>query len=321
MNKETYYFSHDYNARNDHKIKRLISKHGYLGYGLFWAIIEDLYQNNNNIQLDYETLSYDYRADETTLKSIILDFDLFVIENNSFGSISIQNRLDKRNEKSKTARDNAKKRWGENTSRIKADNCIFYVLSFFNENERFLKCGLTTESISRRYSGKTANYKYEVLKQVECSLDEAMELEKLVSVNCIKYEPKNNFGGYLECYNFESLSKIIEIAMQIECKGNAKFENGNAIKERKGKEIKGNEYTEAHQHFAKQLFDAKDELDAIEVSTRKKPTPDTLKRFNANLVNQNKHHNHYSEYKKHFISWLIKQPETTLVEPKQKKRL
>lgn len=78
---------------------------------------------------------------------------------------------------------------------------------------------------------------------------------------------------------------------------------------------------EAHQHFSKQLFDAKDELDAIEVSTRKKPTPDTLKRFNANLVNQNKHHNHYSEYKKHFISWLIKQPETTLVEPKQKKRL
>jgi len=78
---------------------------------------------------------------------------------------------------------------------------------------------------------------------------------------------------------------------------------------------------EAHKHFAEKLFDAKDELDAIEVSTRKKPTADTLKRFNANLVNQNKHHNHYSEYKKHFISWLIKQPETTLVEPKQKKRL
>ena len=77
----------------------------------------------------------------------------------------------------------------------------------------------------------------------------------------------------------------------------------------------------AHKHFAEKLFDAKDELDAIEVSTRKKPTADTLKRFNANLVNQNKHHNHYSEYKKHFISWLIKQPETTLVEPKQKKRL
>lgn len=78
---------------------------------------------------------------------------------------------------------------------------------------------------------------------------------------------------------------------------------------------------EAHKHFAEKLFDAKDEINAIEVSTRKKPTPDTLKRFNANLVNQNKHHNHYSEYKKHFISWLIKQPETTLVEPKQKKRL
>lgn len=78
---------------------------------------------------------------------------------------------------------------------------------------------------------------------------------------------------------------------------------------------------QAHEHFAKKLFEAKDELDAIEVSIRKKPTSDTLKRFNANLLNQNKKHTYYSEYKKHFISWLIKQPETTLVEPKQKKRL
>ena len=39
--KNTFYFSHDYNARNDIKIKKLIAKHGYLGYGIFWAIIED----------------------------------------------------------------------------------------------------------------------------------------------------------------------------------------------------------------------------------------------------------------------------------------
>lgn len=244
MSKDTFYFSHDFNARNDIKIKKIIAKHGYLGYGLFWAIIEDLYQNDNNIELDYDTLSYDYRCELNLIQSIISDFELFVIENNCFGSISIQNRLDKRNEKSKKARDNANKRWGDNNSRLKADKCLFYILNFFDENESFLKCGLTTESISRRYSGKTANYKYEVVKQIECSVNEAIELEKLISSNCIKYNPKNKFGGYLECYASENLSNIIELVMQSECKGIAKNENCNTIKERKGKENKEKENKE-----------------------------------------------------------------------------
>ena len=73
--KETFYFSHDYNARNDIKIKKLIAKHNYLGYGLFWAIIEDLYNNANALPLDYDCIAFDLRADVETVKSIINDFD------------------------------------------------------------------------------------------------------------------------------------------------------------------------------------------------------------------------------------------------------
>ena len=47
MPKDTFYFSHDYNARNDEKIKMLIRKHGMIGYGVFWAIVEDLYNIKN----------------------------------------------------------------------------------------------------------------------------------------------------------------------------------------------------------------------------------------------------------------------------------
>ena len=57
MPKDTYYFSHDYNCRNDEKIKRLLRKHGMSGYGIFWSIVEDLYNNSlnwhNNIQVEY----------------------------------------------------------------------------------------------------------------------------------------------------------------------------------------------------------------------------------------------------------------------------
>lgn len=112
--KETYYFSHDYNSRSDNKIKRLILKHGFLGYGLFWAIIEDLYQNANALRTDYESIAYDLRTDENTIKSIINDFDLFVFDKDNFGSLSVQRRLEERNQKSLKARESASKRWNKN---------------------------------------------------------------------------------------------------------------------------------------------------------------------------------------------------------------
>lgn len=111
MAKDTFYFSHDYNSRNDVKIKRLIAKHGFLGYGVFWAIVEELYNNANALPKDYETISYDFRCDKSLVESIINDFDLFVFEGDLFGSMSVQKRLEARNEKSVKARESALSRW------------------------------------------------------------------------------------------------------------------------------------------------------------------------------------------------------------------
>ena len=113
MAKDTYYFSHDYNARNDSKIKRLLSNHGYLGYGLFWAIVEDLYNNANALPTDYESIAFDLRTTTELVISIINDFDLFCIETSEFGSASIERRLNERNEKSVKARESAFKRWNK----------------------------------------------------------------------------------------------------------------------------------------------------------------------------------------------------------------
>lgn len=107
------YFSHDYNTRNDSKIKRLLSKHGYLGYGLFWAIIEELYNNANALPTDYISIAYDLRTDEITIKSILHDFDLFVFDGEKFSSLSVQKRLEQRKEKSVNGRKAALSRWGK----------------------------------------------------------------------------------------------------------------------------------------------------------------------------------------------------------------
>lgn len=111
--KDTFYFSHDYNARQDVKIKKLIFKHGMCGYGVFWAIVEDLYNNANALPLDYESIAYELRIDEEVVKSVINDFDLFVVDGLEFGSKSIENRLNERNEKSKKARKSALARWNK----------------------------------------------------------------------------------------------------------------------------------------------------------------------------------------------------------------
>lgn len=111
--KDTFYFTHDYNTRQDVKIKKLIQKHGMCGYGVFWAIIEDLYNNANALPLDYESIAYDLRMDNEVIKSVINDFGLFVIEFNEFGSKSVQTRLEDRNNRSTKARESAFKRWNK----------------------------------------------------------------------------------------------------------------------------------------------------------------------------------------------------------------
>lgn len=117
MAKDTFYFTHDYNSRNDMKIKKLISKQGYLGFGVFWAIIEDLYNNANALQTDYDCIAFELRTDTEIVKSVINDFDLFVIDKKTFGSLSVERRLNERNAKSIKAKESANKRW----EKIKSD--------------------------------------------------------------------------------------------------------------------------------------------------------------------------------------------------------
>jgi hypothetical protein len=114
MPKDTFYFSHDYNSRNDEKIKKLIRKHGMQGYGIFWAIVEELYNNANALHLDYDGIAFDLRTESEIIKSVLHDFDLFVFNGDNFGSLSVQNRINNRQDKSQKARDSAYSRWNKN---------------------------------------------------------------------------------------------------------------------------------------------------------------------------------------------------------------
>jgi hypothetical protein len=115
--KDAYYFSHDSNARNDSKILKLRVKHSWSGYGLFWAIIEMLRdEETHKMQTDYDSIAFALHSDSETIKSIIEDFGLFKIDKSLFFSESLLNRMKIKQEKSNKAKKAAEKRWSKDAN-------------------------------------------------------------------------------------------------------------------------------------------------------------------------------------------------------------
>lgn len=121
MSKDAYYFSHDSNARNDEKILMLRAYHGWAGYGIYWALIEMMFDSEDS------TLSHDkltgiavsYNIDITSLKQIIstcVEETLFVSDGEKFWSESLSRRKQKfhdiRRKRSEAGKKGMAKRWG-----------------------------------------------------------------------------------------------------------------------------------------------------------------------------------------------------------------
>ncbi len=70
-----------------------------------------MYQNANALQLDYDLLAFEYRTQCDIVKSVINDFDLFIIDGDKFGSKSVESRLLERDARSQKARQAAISRW------------------------------------------------------------------------------------------------------------------------------------------------------------------------------------------------------------------
>lgn len=94
--KETYYFKHDYHARTDEKIVELLKEHGPAGYGLYWMLIEKIYENGGWIGANWTALAFDLRVEPSLVESICTDFDLFKRVEDRLSSTSVDRRLDER---------------------------------------------------------------------------------------------------------------------------------------------------------------------------------------------------------------------------------
>ena len=106
------YFSHDIYTRENLKIKKLISTHGMQGYGVFWAVVEFLHNNNNRLSMDeLGIVAHDLGVDIKIVESVVKDFKFFVIRKSVISSNRVAQNIKLRLEKSEKAKKAINKRW------------------------------------------------------------------------------------------------------------------------------------------------------------------------------------------------------------------
>lgn len=111
MAKDTFYFSHDYHSRNDPRLVCLLMNHGVSGIGVYWCLVEMLYEQDGYILLsDCERIAFELRIENDLVQSIISS-NLFGKDEKRFWSESALKRLNIRKNKSEKARESAISRW------------------------------------------------------------------------------------------------------------------------------------------------------------------------------------------------------------------
>ena len=113
MKNKSYYFSHDYNASNDTKVLFLRHQLGMEGYGIYWFLIEKLAEAGGKMPLELiPILSMQMQSTDIKVKGVIMQFDLFSINEGEFWSERLNDHLGLRAKLSQSGKNGAISRWG-----------------------------------------------------------------------------------------------------------------------------------------------------------------------------------------------------------------
>lgn len=132
--KETFYFQHDYNSRNDPKLQNVLMEHGCAGIGVFWCVVEQLHEQGGILPLaGIKGIAFALHVDAKVVESIIRDFGLFETDDENFWSESVNKRLQKRVEIKAKRKEAAQHRWG---SKCKSNANAMHLQSKEKERKR-----------------------------------------------------------------------------------------------------------------------------------------------------------------------------------------
>ncbi len=143
------YFPHDFNARNDEDILKMFKQEGLEGIGIFWLLIEMLYEAGGWLKLDYEDLCFNLRVQNnkiTLLKRVLNNYKLFEKKENRFTNSRVIETLEFIKNKSKKAQQSAAKRWGGNANAMRTQ-CDGNAINETKRNESKVKKEYTSKDL------------------------------------------------------------------------------------------------------------------------------------------------------------------------------
>ena len=122
--KDTFFFPHDFGARNDPKLLSLMESHGVGGIGVFWCIIEQIYEQGGTLPLSScKSVAFALHVDCKIIEDVVLNHGLFQNDGKMFWSESVNNRLDKRKDIANKRKEAAQKRWKSAQNENEESNC------------------------------------------------------------------------------------------------------------------------------------------------------------------------------------------------------
>ena len=184
------YFSHDINSRTDKKIMKLICKHGFEGYGVFWAIVEFMHINDFKVS-DEDLIAYELRANVELVHSIMNDFELFTINDGFYISERINKNLNRITEEKEKFKKGAVIRWTMSTLK-KAYK------KYFNEEPILTKIEIK----------KLGEYSSTIEDLRELMPDIIFNLKNLKFDNNINFKPRLLNGEFGKFKNDKTSSEI-----------------------------------------------------------------------------------------------------------------
>jgi len=126
--KNSYYFPHDYHARHDPKLERLRMDIGPVGDGIYWDLVEMLYEEDGYLPLkDIPLIAKTLNTTKELVEKVINQSNLFIKQGDTFTSQSLLNRLKHISGKRWKAKVSANIRWNAEAMRMHSEgNAIKY---------------------------------------------------------------------------------------------------------------------------------------------------------------------------------------------------
>lgn len=188
----SYYFPHDYSARNDPKLQDVLIEMGVAGIGLYWCIIEQLYEQDNRLPLkSVKNIAFAYHVSQAEVMQLITDFDLFESDGVAFWSKSVEVRMEKRKRISEVRRKSVNTRY-KNTS-ISTDSADFNHTSktanvdesHFNHTSKTTNVDENTTKVTSKTTNVDGNH-FKSTSNVDDLNEESLQMQYKCSENGYK---------------------------------------------------------------------------------------------------------------------------------------